>query len=118
MGPLSPIPVISVPFPLRLGLAAAVIVLAARAGRPWAVPLAVGITSPALYEWSFLPIWAAAPRLWLLGRRGRSVQLGDVTLSERDPKAQMPGASAPSMIESQSTFMTGEPQTIVKTPTV
>jgi hypothetical protein len=66
-----------VPIPLLLRLAGAAIVcaIAGWARRPWLVPLAAGVAIPALYLWTWLPIWAGAialarpPRLRFAGLR-------------------------------------------------
>jgi hypothetical protein len=41
-------------------MAIALIVWGARTGRRWTVPVAVGWSAFALYEWGFLTIWIAA----------------------------------------------------------
>jgi hypothetical protein len=56
----SPVPVVPVPFPALAAGAVAIIWYGARTDRPWMVPIACGICSLALYEWSFLPIWIGA----------------------------------------------------------
>jgi hypothetical protein len=62
VGTPSPLPMIGYA-PLRFALAVVLIAWGARTGRPWTVPIACGIASFALYEWSFLTIWLGAPIL-------------------------------------------------------
>jgi hypothetical protein len=59
-----PIPVVPIPFPALVGVAVAITWYGARTNRPWLVPIACGICSPALYQWSFVPIWIGALALW------------------------------------------------------
>jgi hypothetical protein len=53
----SPVPVVPIPAWVRFPVAIALIVWGARTDRPWTLPIACGIASFALYEWSFLTIW-------------------------------------------------------------
>jgi hypothetical protein len=53
----SPVPVVPIPGWMRFPVAIALIVWGARTDRPWTLPIACGIASFALYEWSFLTIW-------------------------------------------------------------
>jgi hypothetical protein len=53
----SPEPVVPIPFPLRLLMSIALVVWGARHDRRWTVPIAVGWSAVALYEWSALTIW-------------------------------------------------------------
>lgn len=53
----SPVPVVPIPGWIRFPAAIALIVWGARTDRPWTLPIACGIASFALYEWSFLTIW-------------------------------------------------------------
>lgn len=53
----SPVPVVPIPGWVRFPAAIALIVWGARTNRPWTLPIACGIASFALYEWSFLTIW-------------------------------------------------------------
>ena len=53
----SPVPVVPIPAWVRFPIAVALIVWGARTDRPWTLPIACGIASFALYEWSFLTIW-------------------------------------------------------------
>jgi hypothetical protein len=57
---VSPLPMVTVPFPLRLAMSVGLIAYAARSDRQWLVPIAAGWAIPALYEWTFLAIWIAA----------------------------------------------------------
>jgi hypothetical protein len=59
----SPVPVVPIPLPALVGSAVAIIWYGARTDRPWLVPIACGICSLALYQWSFLPIWIGAVAL-------------------------------------------------------
>ncbi len=68
-GTTPPVPVVAIPFVVRLPMSIALIVWGARTDRRWTVPVAAGWASLALYEWSVLVIWLAA--LPLLGRGGR-----------------------------------------------
>ncbi len=68
----SPVPVVAVPFLVRLPMAIALIWWGARTDRPWTVPIAAGWASLALYEWSFLAVWVAALPLWWAARARRS----------------------------------------------
>jgi hypothetical protein len=63
------VPIIGPPFPVRLAIAAVLVWLAARTDQRWVVYFAAGIAIPALYEWSFLPIWIGAARGFGLRRR-------------------------------------------------
>jgi hypothetical protein len=53
----SPVAVVPIPGWVRFPAAIALIVWGARTDRPWTLPIACGIASFALYEWSFLTIW-------------------------------------------------------------
>ncbi len=53
----SPIPVVPIPGWVRFPIAIALIVWGARTDRAWTVPIACGIASFALYEWSYLTVW-------------------------------------------------------------
>ena len=63
------VPIIGPPFPVRLVVAAVLVWIAARTDQRWLVYIAAGIAIPALYEWSFLPVWIAAVRGFGLRRR-------------------------------------------------
>jgi hypothetical protein len=60
---LIPIPVVPIPFAVRLAMSAALIAWGAATDRAWTVPIGVGWAMPALYPWSFLAIWLGAIRL-------------------------------------------------------
>lgn len=60
----SGIPVVDVPYPARLA-AGVLLCLSARNGRLWLVPLACGLSLPALYEASILPFIVASFVLWV-----------------------------------------------------
>jgi hypothetical protein len=53
----SPVPVVPIPGWVRFPIAIALIVWGARTDRAWTVPIACGMASFALYEWSFLTVW-------------------------------------------------------------
>ena len=55
-----PVPVVPVPFVLRLAMSTALIAWGAMTNRRWTVPVAAGWASPQLYEYSYLVIWLAA----------------------------------------------------------
>jgi hypothetical protein len=63
---VSPLAVVPVPFLVRLPMAMALIVWGARTDRRWTVPIAVGWSSLAFYDWTYLTVWMAAI---LLARR-------------------------------------------------
>lgn len=65
----APVPVVPVPFFVRLAMSAALIVWGARTNRRWTVPIAAGWASLALYEWGALTVWLAA--LPLVSSRSR-----------------------------------------------
>jgi hypothetical protein len=67
------VPIIGPPLPVRLVAAAALVWIAARADQRWLVYIAAGIAIPALYEWSFLPVWIATLRGFGLRRRQPAV---------------------------------------------
>ena len=58
-GAPSPVPLVPIPFIVRLPMAVALIVWGARTDRRWTVPVAVGWSALALYEWGFITIWIA-----------------------------------------------------------
>jgi len=82
----SPVPVVPIPFLVRLAMSIALLWWGARTDRAWTVPIAAGWASLALYDWSFLPIWIAALPLWWAGRHP------EVGLLRRSPTA---AAAAP-----------------------
>jgi hypothetical protein len=56
----SPVAVVPIPGWIRFPIAIALIVWGARTDRAWTLPIACGIASFALYEWSFMTIWLGA----------------------------------------------------------
>ena len=58
----SPIPVVPIPGWVRFPIAIALIVWGARTDRAWTIPIACGIASFALYEWSYLTVWLGCSR--------------------------------------------------------
>jgi hypothetical protein len=64
----SHLPLVPVPWAIRLVMSAALIAWGARSDARWTVPIAVGWSIPALYVDSYLPIWLGAIRLWSEGR--------------------------------------------------
>jgi hypothetical protein len=65
----APIPLFPVPFGIRLGTAAVLVVWGARTDRRWTVPVAAGWALPALYGLGFLPFWIVALQLTDLPNR-------------------------------------------------
>lgn len=59
-----PLPVVEIPWAVRLVMSALVIAWGGLTGRAWAVPIGAGWAMPALYPWSFLSIWIGAIRLF------------------------------------------------------
>ena len=59
----SPLPMFAIPFPVRLGIAAALIAWGAPRNHRWVVPIASGLAIPALWGLGFLPFVVAATRL-------------------------------------------------------
>ena len=63
----SPVPVIAIPLLVRIPMA-----LGSSPGRPdessWTVPVAAGWSALALYEWSYIVVWAAAIPLYVASR--------------------------------------------------
>lgn len=53
----SPIPLVPVPFAVRLVAATALVAWGGLTDRRWTLPIAAGIAIPALYVWSFLAVW-------------------------------------------------------------
>ena len=73
---VSTLPMVPVPFPVRLVMSVALLAYAARTGREWLVAIAAGWAIPALYDWTFIAIWIAAVPLVRQGagaRRERSL---------------------------------------------
>lgn len=62
----SPIPVLPIPFALRIAMSAGLLWWGASRSARWTVPIAVGWSIPVLYGWSFLGIWIAALPLMTL----------------------------------------------------
>jgi len=56
------VPIVGPPLPVRLIAASVLVWLAARTDQRWLIFIAAGIAIPALYEWSYLPVWIAAVR--------------------------------------------------------
>jgi hypothetical protein len=56
------VPIVGPPLPVRLIAAAVLVWVAARTDQRWLIFIAAGIAIPALYEWSYLPVWIAAVR--------------------------------------------------------
>ncbi|MBF6605813.1 MAG: DUF2029 domain-containing protein [Chloroflexi bacterium] len=57
---VSPLPLVPVPFAIRLLMSLGLIIWGARTDRYWTVPIGVGWSLPALYDWWFLSIWIGA----------------------------------------------------------
>jgi hypothetical protein len=64
-----PLPLLPVPFPLRVLAAVGVVLWGARHDEPWFVPIAAGLTVPAPYGLSFLTFWTGS--IALAGRDGK-----------------------------------------------
>lgn len=64
VGVVSPLPMVPVPFSVRLVMSVALIWYATRANRAWVVVIAAGWAIPALYAWSFIGIWIGAVAVW------------------------------------------------------
>jgi hypothetical protein len=58
-----PLPVVPIPWAIRLMMSAVLIGWGGLTGRAWTVPIGAGWAMPALYPWSFLGIWIGAIRL-------------------------------------------------------
>jgi hypothetical protein len=52
-----PVPVVGPPVAVRIAAAGAIVAWGARTDRPWTIPIAAGLAIPAMYAWSFLPVW-------------------------------------------------------------
>ena len=71
----SPIPLVPIPYPVRLVMAVTLTAWGALTDRRWTVPIAAGLAVPALYPLSYLPVWLGVIgiewRLDLVGSRVR-----------------------------------------------
>lgn len=56
----APIPVLSIPLPIRVAMSVGLLWWGARTDRRWVVPIAAGWSSLALYQWSWVPFAFAA----------------------------------------------------------
>jgi hypothetical protein len=65
----SPNAVVPIPFSVRLAMSVALLWWGARTNRRWTVPIAAGWAAIALYNWTFVEFWMAAPVLWGFDRR-------------------------------------------------
>ncbi|MFI5200277.1 MAG: glycosyltransferase family 87 protein, partial [Candidatus Limnocylindrales bacterium] len=83
----SPVPVVPIPFLVRLPMSIVLIWWGARTDRAWTVPIAAGWASLALYDWSYLPIWIGALPLWWAGRHPEASSLGRSTVPTALPAA-------------------------------
>jgi hypothetical protein len=77
-----PLPVVPIPWLVRLLMSAALIAWGGITGRAWTVPIGAGWAMPALYPWSFLGIWIGAIRLldgprWEPVATRRGIQLAE-----------------------------------------
>ena len=59
-----PLPVVEIPWAVRLAMSAVLIAWGGLTSRAWTVPIGVGWAMPALYPWSFLAIWVGSIRLF------------------------------------------------------
>jgi hypothetical protein len=60
---------VPIAYPIRLAVAVTLVAWGGLTSRRWTVPLAAGLAIPALYVWSFLPLWLGVlgvewPQLW------------------------------------------------------
>jgi glycosyl transferase family 87 len=67
-GTQSPNAVVPIPFSVRLAMSIALLFWGARTDRRWTVPIAAGWAAIALYNWTFVEFWMAAPVLWAMDR--------------------------------------------------
>lgn len=65
----SPNEVVPIPFAIRLMMSVGLLSWGARTNRRWTVPVAAGWAAIALYHWTFVEFWMAAPVLWAMDRR-------------------------------------------------
>jgi hypothetical protein len=70
-GAASPTEVVPIPFSIRLAMSIALLWWGARTNRRWTVAIAAGWSAIALYNWSFVEFWMAAPVLWQMDRKPR-----------------------------------------------
>ena len=75
----SPNAVVPIPFPVRLAMSVALLFWGARTDRRWTVPVAAGWAAIALYQWSYIEFWMAAPVLWAADRRREREEAGQPT---------------------------------------
>jgi len=80
-GTPSPIPVVPIAFPLRLIISIALIFFAARTDRPWILPFAAGLSSLALYEWSWVTMALASVAMYCWSRMRRTAATSSVQAS-------------------------------------
>lgn len=59
-GTTSPEPVVPVPFIVRASMSVLLIAWGARTDRRWTLPIAVGWSAIALYDWSYISVWIGA----------------------------------------------------------
>jgi hypothetical protein len=72
-GAASPTEVVPIPFAVRLTMSLALLAWGARTNRRWTVPVAAGWAAIALYNWTFVEFWMAAPVLWAMDREAPAV---------------------------------------------
>jgi hypothetical protein len=68
-GEAGPNAVVPIPFSVRLAMSVAFLFWGARTNRRWTVPIAAGWAAIALYNWSYIEFWMAAPVLWSVDRQ-------------------------------------------------
>lgn len=73
-GTTSPTDVVPIPFSIRIVAVIALLWWGARTDRRWTVPVAAGLAAIALYHWTFVEFWMAAPVLWIMDRRSASAE--------------------------------------------
>jgi hypothetical protein len=67
-GAAGPNEVVPIPLVVRLAMSVALLYWGARTNRRWTVPVAAGWAAIALYNWTFVEFWMAAPVLWAMDR--------------------------------------------------
>jgi hypothetical protein len=87
----SPVPVVPVPLYVRVPMTLMMLWWAARTNRPWLVLVACGWAALALYQWSYMTLWAAAVTLLVDAR----LNLGAMHAGDPAPPRQAPSPVAP-----------------------
>jgi hypothetical protein len=74
---VGPNEVVPIPFAIRILMSVALLFWGARTDRRWTVPVAAGWAAIALYQWTFVEFWMAAPVLWAVDRTKRAARAPD-----------------------------------------